>query len=179
MRSYLVPPHAEIERYTNHPFPHRKFIPGQGIHPDKDPHGPHIPKIPAGSIAFGTDSWSRSPQYLYAIDLFNFGYWWEAHEVLEKIWIQTGRSTPVARFIQGLIQISAALLKYPQSNPRVASRLVAGGLGKLKLQSGVYLGIKIDDFAHQVERYFAGGSSSLPRIILWTSDDTPLLRSQP
>ncbi len=161
-----MPANLNVQRYTTISFPDRKYIPGQGIHPKKDPKGSHIPEIPSDTTKFDTDTWRISQQYLYAIDLFNFGYWWEAHEVLEDLWIQTGRTTLIAKFIQGIIQISAAFLKDSQSVPRGASRLAAKGLSKLRLRSGIFLGLNVEEFGEKVVRYLAGECSSPPQIIL-------------
>lgn len=159
------------QRYTNIPFPGRKYKPGVGIHPNKDPNGSHIPEVHTTEKQFDMDTWRHSRRYCYAIDLFNAGYWWEAHEVLEDLWVRTGRSTEIARFIQGIIQIAAALLKDSQSVRRGASRLKKRGLSKLRTQSGVYLGIRIDDFVMDVENYLESHSSPPPKIILWGLDD--------
>jgi hypothetical protein len=154
-------------RYTAFPLPLRKYIPGKGIHPDKHPDGSHIPRLPPQDVKFGQDNWRKSQRYLYAIDLFNQGYWWEAHEVLEKLWIQTGRTTPIARFIQGIIQTSAALLKATRGvSPRGTTRLVMEGLGKLRTQTGTYLGIDVEKFTQEAEGYFAGQDAGLPKIYL-------------
>jgi hypothetical protein len=161
MQAEISPP-----RYTKIPLPDRKFIPGQGIHPDKDPQGSHIPEVNVENVEFTPERWQNAQRYLYAIDLFNHGFWWEAHEVLEGLWIQTGRTTPLARFIQGIIQISAALLKDPKSMPRGTSRLLANGLSKLGSQSGIYLGIHVETFCKEVENYFKKADSTPPKIIL-------------
>ena len=154
------------ERYTNISFPDRKFIPGEGIHPKKQPHGSHIPELKSEITKFDNDTWQNSQRYLYAVDLFNFGFWWEAHEVLEDLWNQTGKSTLTAKFIQGLIQISAAFLKDSQLFPRGASRLAAKGLSNLRLLSGIFLGLNVEEFGKQVERYFEREGLSPPQIIL-------------
>jgi len=159
-------PNFNFQRYTNIPFPERKYLPGESIHPSKHPEGSHIPEVPSDMTTFDIDTWRHSQPYLYAIDLFNFGYWWEAHEVLEDLWVQTGKTTVIAKFIQGIIQISAALLKDSQSVPIGASRLVARGLPKLRLRSGIFLGVNVEDFGRDVERYFAGERSLPPQIML-------------
>ena len=56
-----------MEQYTKIPLPDRKYIPGQGIHPDKDPKGSHIPEIKSGKGEFYTSNWSSNQKYLYSI----------------------------------------------------------------------------------------------------------------
>ena len=48
--------------------------------------------------------------YLYAIDLYNYAYWWECHEVLEGLW-RAGQTTKQGNFFRALIQLAAANLK--------------------------------------------------------------------
>jgi len=104
--------------------------------------------------------------YLYAIDLFNHEFWWEAHEVLEGLWAGETPETPTKTFLQGLIQIAAALLKKSQSAHEGAVRLSAKGLPKLRSQSGVFLGLEIEPFTRQVEAFLSRRSPSPPRIVL-------------
>ena len=112
-----------IQRYSKVSFPSRRYMPGEGLHPDKDSRGSHIPEITSSKIDFSVWSWQKSEKYLYAIDLFNYQYFWEAHEVLEGLWIDVGRETPTGVFVQGIIQVSAGLLKEVQSNHKSALRL--------------------------------------------------------
>jgi hypothetical protein len=156
----------KIPRLTDISFPERPYLPGTGmIHPGKDPANSHIPQIPPPAIAFDVETWRFSQHYLYAIDLFNYRYWWEAHEVLEDVWIEAGKNTPGGKFIQGIIQISAALLKTAQSQAGTR-RLAAKGLSKIRLQSGVFLGVDVHEFGLQVTTYIEGKVSAPPEIKL-------------
>lgn len=65
-----------------------------------------------------------------AVDLFNRGRYWEAHEALETIW----RSVPdedEARVLQGLIQAAAALLHRERGNRHGVAAVGGAALGKL------------------------------------------------
>ena len=46
--------------------------------------------------------------YLYAIDLFNFGFYWESHVYLEELWNQAKRVGENADFFKMLIKLGAA-----------------------------------------------------------------------
>lgn len=165
-----MPDSPKIIRYSKYPFPKRKYIPGKSIHPRKAPDLYPIPELPQCILTNANDNWLKCERYLYAIDLFNFGYWWEAHEVLEGVWMQSGRKTELALFIQGIIQISAALLKDSQGNGRGAILLSTKGLAKLKRQSAFFLGVEVDRFIKDIESYFSGVTPVLPRILLQNSD---------
>jgi predicted metal-dependent hydrolase len=134
-------PDRTVKRYTNFPLPERRFIPGWGIHPNRDPRGGHLPELPPSVSPFTLETWHESLPYLYAIDLFNFGYYWEAHVYLEKLWIGVGKKTEMGLFLQGLIQVAAALLKQSCSKKEGARRLAEKGIRNLRNQKRINLGI--------------------------------------
>jgi predicted metal-dependent hydrolase len=45
------------------------------------------------------------------VDLFNAGYYWEAHEAWEGCWHAVGRSGAVAALLKGLIRLAACGVK--------------------------------------------------------------------
>jgi hypothetical protein len=45
------------------------------------------------------------------VELFNAGYYWEAHEVWEWLWHACGREGVVADVVKGLIKLAAAGVK--------------------------------------------------------------------
>ena len=61
--------------------------------------------------------WSACQAYGFAVDLFNLGYYWEAHEVWEGLWNQAGRAGATADFLKGLIKLAAALVKAREGRP--------------------------------------------------------------
>ena len=81
--------------------------------------------------SFDPDKWHSCEEYLYGIDLFNHGYWWEAHEALEAVWAAAGRRTKTGFFVQGLIQVAVAHLKKFQGLHDVATRMAQTGLQKM------------------------------------------------
>ena len=62
----------------------------------------------ATAVASGaaeSEEWRACRDYLYGIDLFNHGYYWEAHEVWEGLWVACGRRGPTAIYLQALISL--------------------------------------------------------------------------
>jgi hypothetical protein len=53
------------------------------------------------------------------------GYFWEAHEVLEAVWIALPQGSPERRFVQGVIQVANGRLKVRMDRPNAAKRLHA------------------------------------------------------
>ena len=92
-------------------------------------------------MALTEKGWRRNEGYLYAVDLFNAEYWWEAHEAWERLWRLETPEEPVALFLQGLIQLTAARLKESQDELRGAEKLTRAALSKLRSLPGIYMGI--------------------------------------
>ena len=100
------------------PFPAYAYRPGHTPHPTRDPgghsYGPH-PDTPEPP---DPENWRSCGDYLYGIDLFNHGFYWEAHEAWEGLWVACGRRGPTAAFLQALINLAAAGFKARWGNPR-------------------------------------------------------------
>ncbi len=98
-------------------LPPYSYVPGRFPHPISDPVGHLFGKPLELPAAPDPNSWRESRAYLYGVDLFNFGYYWEAHEVWEGLWRACGRSGPAADFFRGLIKLAAAGVKVRQGVP--------------------------------------------------------------
>ena len=112
----------ERPRYTALALPPYSYVPGHAPHPVSDPAGhmhgsEHEPAEP-----LQPEAWDESAEYLYAIDLFNHGYYWEAHEAWESLWLSAGRTGRVGSFLKGLIKLAAAGVKAREGNPTGVSR---------------------------------------------------------
>jgi hypothetical protein len=55
--------------------------------------------------------WIESDEYRYGVDLFNHGFYWEAHESWESLWLAAGRRGPTGIWLKALIKLAAALVK--------------------------------------------------------------------
>ncbi len=100
-----------IPRYTQKSFPRYRYIPTVSPHPVIDPSGHSYKKLEEKTLRMTPDHWVQNETYLYGVDLFNHGFWWEAHEAWENVWMGTEKSDLEGKFLQALIQFSAALLK--------------------------------------------------------------------
>ncbi len=63
-------------------LPSYAYVPGHRPHPNRDPSG-HGQGPDPGDIPAVADlrHWQENRVYLSGIDLFNHGYYWEAHEM--------------------------------------------------------------------------------------------------
>ncbi|MGE4542970.1 MAG: DUF309 domain-containing protein [Pedobacter sp.] len=161
----------ELPRYTQRPFPPIRYLPhlagAPGAHPRSTATGHPRLKAQDDLPHFRPDDWRNCEPYLYGIDLFNHGYWWEAHEVFEMVWLAAGqRSTVCGRFVQGLIQLAAAQLKRFIGEPQGAQSLTRAGIEKLSLVKGTYLGIEVAPLITEVQRCLHEDRGEFPRIEL-------------
>ncbi len=116
----------------NRDFPAYAYLPGHKPHPTNHPDG-HMygqSRDPIGVILH--DSAFVHPLFLRGYDLFNHGYYWEAHEEWEVLWNAIGRSGLAAATIQSLIQICAAAIKFRQGNSMAVERLLARARARIE-----------------------------------------------
>jgi hypothetical protein len=92
-------------------LPAYAHVPGKTPHPFSDPRGHHHGVRHARPEAPQPDAWQACELYLHALDLFNYGYYWESHEVWEGLWLACGRHGMAADFLKGLIHLAAAGVK--------------------------------------------------------------------
>ena len=94
------------------------------------------------------------------MDLYNFAYWWEAHEAWEGLWHKAEDTYRL--FLQGLIQVSASLIKYHMRMLRPLRTLSTAGRDKLRQvvvecddASGNYMGLNLPVFLDTADAFFA------------------------
>lgn len=63
-----------------------------------------------------------SDAFLWGLDLFNHGYYWEAHEAWEGLWQVADRDGPLRMLFKGLILLSAAGIKIREGKHAAAVR---------------------------------------------------------
>src|SRR5262245_57964835 len=103
---------TNLRRYCpDRPLPPYSYITGLSPHPISDPRGHSFGHTEAPAKPLDSSSWQSNENYLYAIDLFNHGFYWEAHEAWESLWHAAERAGPTADFLKGLIKLAAAGVK--------------------------------------------------------------------
>lgn len=167
-------PDINFPRLSSRSFPPYRYVHGLNAHPtlSKDGHSYGALEIDARHevpLLLG-GRWTECAQYRYGIDLYNFAYWWEAHETWESVWIHADPEGPLKRLLQCLIQVSAAHFQ------RHAG--IAGGVTRLLeradkhrqamgSESPLQVGFNIDNWWHStVLPYFKESGSHFPFIIL-------------
>ncbi|MBY0231059.1 MAG: DUF309 domain-containing protein [Gemmataceae bacterium] len=124
-------PHRSLPPYA--------FVPGQSPHPVSDPRG-HSHGAAHREATLDPERWQECEEYLFGFDLFNAGFYWEAHEAWEACWHAVGRVGPVADVLKGLIRLAACGVKAREgradgvtSHAAAAARLFRGIEGRARL----------------------------------------------
>ncbi len=85
---------------------------------------------------------ARLPELWKALDQFNRGYWFEAHETLEDLWFVS--PWPVRQFLQGVIQAAAAFVHLARREPAGALKLLPLAISKMEPFGPRYLGVDVE-----------------------------------
>lgn len=102
-------------------LPSHAYIPGKNSrHPDDAFESIRQTAIPDQDA----DQLAQSDAFKAGLCFLNAGYYWEAHEVLEPVWMALPDDSVERRFVQGLIQLANGRLKLLMERPKAASRLV-------------------------------------------------------
>lgn len=137
-----------MKRLCDTPFPPYKFLPGKAQHPEKVGGYLHGKDIEAELIS--EENYQSNDIYLYAIDLFNNQYYWEAHVYWESLWHKVGRSGEYGDFLKALIKVAAAGVKFDLQQPNPANDHLKRAIELLTPMSGTLFGIKTKDLIEKI-----------------------------
>jgi hypothetical protein len=112
-----------------------------------------------------------SPHYIGYFKCFNAGYYYEAHDVLEELWLAEGKTAENCAFYKGLIQIAGGFvhmkLHYAEPAHRVhgqrldpAARLLRLGIQNTSQYPDPHLSLNIStlhDLCHDYLKPLAAG----------------------
>ena len=115
----MLPADFPLRYCPQRELPPYSYVPGQGLpHPTGDERGHSFGRHDPPTQALDEATWRQNEMWLYAIDLFNHGYYWEAHEAWESLWHAAGRIGPTADLLKGLIKLAAAGVKSREERRR-------------------------------------------------------------
>jgi uncharacterized protein len=153
-----TPPDDSHIRYSEAKFPSYHFIPSINAHPTRDPKGHSYGETEPKLKYLAPENWEENQAYLFGIDLYNYAYWWESHEQWEGIWHTTQKDSVYGQFLQGLIQISAAFIKWQLHQHEGMKRLYEIGFSRLsfvKESQSLFMGVDLDRHLSQLSIHFA------------------------
>lgn len=103
-------------------LPAYTYVPGRVPHPVNDPAGHLHGSTRPPAQPFDPECPEASAEFLRAAQLFNSGYYWEAHEEWEALWHAAGRRGLTATLLKGLIKLAAAGVKAYEGRPEGVRR---------------------------------------------------------
>lgn len=155
-------------RFCSRPLPPYKHIPGQTPHPIRDPAGHSYD--PSGALERDLPDLNHNagldhPEFLYGLDLFNAGYWWESHEVMEAFWHAAGMGTPAAHVLQAIIQCAAAHLKALTDQEEGACKLFEMAEDHIHQAEDTNLGLDLIGLLAETGAYITGDSEKPAQLV--------------
>jgi hypothetical protein len=131
-----LPPYTYV---PGGPWPHPNRAKQDGGDRDREPIGAGGPL---------TEVVATSPLFRRGVELFDAGFYWEAHEAWESLWHAAGRRGPTADGLRGLIKLAAAGIKVRERREggvRTHARRAAECFASARGQGGVHqLGLDLD-----------------------------------
>lgn len=143
-------------------FPAYSYVPGMFPHPLRDPAGHSFGATVESCQPLTTENARQHKEYLWGIQLFNQGYYWEAHEAWELVWHASGRQGATADYLKGLIKLAAAGVKTREGRPegvarhsRRAAELFREVQGSLVAENGSPFGLPLNSLLSTAEQIAA------------------------
>lgn len=98
------------------------------------------------TAAQNADELSKSDAFLVGLAYLRGGFYWEAHELFEPVWMALPNPSRERVFVQGLIQIANGYLKLKMDRPNAAGRLeVIARAHIADAGTGAIMGVKEQD----------------------------------
>ena len=150
------------------PLPPYSYVTGRFPHPTHDRAGHSFGRPDDTTPLVDAKRWHESRPYLLGCDLFNAGYYWEAHETWEAAWKACGCRGTAADFLKALIKLAAAGVKAREGRPTGVARHAARAVQLLssvneQIGGGAYLGLDVDELIVIARRLAAGVELPAPR----------------
>jgi len=113
------------------------------------------------------EGWASNEDFLFGVDLFNAGYFWEAHTFWERLWALEETAPEIRHILHAIIQTAAACLKVRQGQTAGARKLL--DRARLENLDGRKLGCDLQALARNARR-FVEGDEEPPHLDLLASD---------
>ena len=133
-------------------WPEQAYVPGQTPrHPEGLFDAVRDTALPSATV----EELAQCPAFRHGLMYQRAGFYWEAHEVLEPVWMACPEDSAARQMVQGLIQLANAHLKVRMMRPRAVVRLCDIALGHFaaarQLGGKRVMGIEISGMQRQVE----------------------------
>ena len=112
--------------------------------------------------------------YIGFFERFNEQRFFEAHEVLEVLWLPSRQATE-ASFYKGLIQLAGAFVHLQKARPDPATRLLKLARGNLLRYPPVYEGLALAEVLRLIDHWLMGIDCSATERLKLTPATAPRL----
>lgn len=106
----------------HYPMPEHAHIPGVTASAEHQLLAPIVDQadpVTSTATAYANVAWR------YGLRLYNSGFYWEAHEVLERVWMNAQQNTREQQLVQGVIHLANAGLKQAMGRDPAVQRLLS------------------------------------------------------
>ncbi|HTQ51927.1 MAG TPA: DUF309 domain-containing protein [Candidatus Acidoferrales bacterium] len=115
------------------------------------------------------------PHYLGYFECFNHQLFYEAHEVLEHLWLKD-RHGPNGSFYKGLIQLAGAFVHLQRNHPQPAAALFKLTLGNLGKYPHVHEHLSVEATCQLARKWLEELERTRFEVNLLTDQNAPELR---
>ena len=139
--------------------PKHAYVPGQTA---RHAEGRFAPVCATAQLGMSPTQLAQSKAFCTGLFYLQRGYFWEAHELFEPVWMALEEGSEERCLLQALIQLANAQLKLRMHRPKAASRLCIMVRGLLEKLTGVrVMGQDISQFMARLEMVEARVDSEL------------------
>ena len=129
--------------------PKHAYVPGQTA---RHAEGRFAPACATAQLGMSPTQLAQSKAFCTGLFYLQRGYFWEAHELFEPVWMALEEGSEERCLLQALIQLANAQLKLRMHRPKAASRLCIMVRGLLEKLTGVrVMGQDISQFMARLE----------------------------
>ncbi len=133
------------------PLPTSGFLPGIGM--------PRPEERDFSGGPWTAENWKDIQPWKFGIDLYNAGFFWEAHEAWEAVWTSWPKDSPEGLLVRGCIQSAAALVKLRGESLAGVKKLSTRSLETLgqatrEAPEGTLLGLDLGTLRSRFETYW-------------------------
>lgn len=101
-------------------YPEYAYVPGRT---PRHPEGLFDPLRESVGSEVAPDRLMETPAWIAGLSFLEEGFFWEAHEVLEPIWMALSPEAEERELVQALIQLANACLKREMGRPQAVLRI--------------------------------------------------------
>ena len=155
MKIMIPPPQVlPIRKLPAVPLPSYRYVPGFNLHPSRLKHR-HLGI--AKESFHPQKNWQSDIAWLYGLDLFNYRFYWESHEVWEEPWKMLPKQEPYRLLLQGMIKASASILKRHMKHERPAKLLWSSAQIFFSQAKNVNRGINVKKLIEDIDLFHEQG----------------------